>query len=77
MKLGYRIRGGFQLTQHIRDKELLILFEDYFGCGKYYLGKDGRHGDYIVNNVNDLAKKIIPFFRRYKIVGIKELDYLS
>jgi hypothetical protein len=77
MKSGNRIRVGFQLTQHIRDKLLLTLFEDYFGCGKYYLSNDGRHGDYIVHNLQDLAKKIIPFFRQYRIIGIKDLDYLS
>ena len=77
MKLGYRVVIGFQLTQHIHDKQLLTLFETYFGCGKYYLAKDGRHGDYIVSNTFILADKIIPFFRQYNIIGIKELDFLS
>lgn len=77
MKLGHRIGIGFQLTQHIRDKQLLTLFERYFECGKYYISKDGRHGDYIVSNISKLAEKIIPFFRQYKIIGIKELDFLS
>ena len=77
MKLGYRVRVGFQLTQHIRDRELLILLETYFGCGKYFLSKDHRHGDYIVSDVSALADKIIPFFSQYKIIGIKEQDYLS
>ena len=77
MKLGYTVRAGFQITQHIRDKKLLILFETYFGCGKYYLSNDGRHGDYIVSNSYHLSEKIIPFFRQYKLLGIKEQDYLS
>jgi len=77
MKLGYRVRVGFQLTQHIRDRQLLILLETYFGCGKYYLSNDHRHGDYIVSDVSDLAEKIIPFFEKYKIIGIKEQDYLD
>ena len=75
-KLGYRVRVGFQLTQHIRDRQLLTLLETYFGCGKYYLSKDHRHGDYIVSDVSALADKIIPFFSQYKILGIKEQDYL-
>ena len=77
MKLGYRVGIGFQLTQHVRDKQLLTLFETYFGCGKYYLSKDRRHGDYIVSDIFKLTKKIIPFFRKYKIIGIKELDFIS
>jgi len=77
MKLGYRVRVGFQLTQHIRDRQLLILLETYFGCGKYFLSNDRRHGDYIVSDVSALAEKIIPFFSKYKIIGIKEQDYLG
>lgn len=77
MKLGYRVRVGFQLTQHIRDRKLLILLETYFGCGKYFLSNDHRHGDYIVSDVSALAEKIIPFFSKYKIIGIKEQDYLG
>jgi hypothetical protein len=76
MKLGYRVRVGFQLTQHIRDRQLLTLLETYFGCGKYYLSNDHRHGDYIVSDISALAEKIIPFFTQYKIIGIKEQDYL-
>ena len=75
-KLGYRVRVGFQLTQHVRDRQMLTLLETYFGCGKYYLSKDHRHGDYLVSDVSALANYIIPFFSQYKIVGIKEKDYL-
>lgn len=77
MKLGNRVRVGFQLTQHIRDRQLLILLERYFGCGKYYLSNDHRHGDYIVSDISALADIIIPFFSQYKIIGIKQLDYLG
>ena len=77
IKLGYRVSVGFQLTQHVRDKQLISLFETYFECGKYYLSNDGRHGDYIVFKPYDLAEKIMPFFRQYKIRGIKELDFQS
>jgi len=76
-KLGYRVRVGFQLTQHIREKQLISLFETYFGCGKYFVSNDGRHGDYIVSNFSALAEKIIPFFDKYKILGVKRQDFLG
>ena len=76
-KTGYRVRVGFQLTQHIRDKQLISLFETYFGCGKYYLSNDGRHGDYIVSSPHHLVEKILPFFHQHKIIGIKEQDFQS
>lgn len=75
LRHGYRVRMGFQLTQHVRDKQLISQFETYFGCGKYYRAKDGRHGDYIVSSPSALFDKIIPFFHRYKIRGIKENDF--
>lgn len=75
-KLGYRVRVGFQLTQHVRDRKMLTLLETYFGCGKYYLSKDHWHGDYLVSYVSALANYIIPFLSQYKIRGIKEKDYI-
>lgn len=77
IKIGHRVRVGFQLTQHVRDKQLMMLFETYFECGKYYLSKDGRHGDYIVSSPSHLAEKILPFFHQHKIIGIKEQDFLD
>lgn len=48
----------------------------YWGCGRYVAGSSGyNHGDYIVSNLTDITTKIIPFFSKYPIKGIKSLDF--
>lgn len=71
MKLGYRITVGLQITQHIRDKDILVLLETYFSCGKYYLSNLRRHRDYIVFNLKGggpwiLLKKLSLFLNNTK-----------
>jgi hypothetical protein len=38
-KSGNQAQLKFQITQHIRDEELLISLVDYFGCGQYFISK--------------------------------------
>ena len=42
-------------------------------CGKIYLHKEGVH--FRVTKYSDLSDKIIPFFQKYSIIGIKALDF--
>jgi hypothetical protein len=65
----------FQITQHTRDKQLLFNFQNYLGCGKYYTitGKD--FGDFKVSRISDITEKIIPFFTKYCLQGVKSKDF--
>lgn len=72
-KYGVRIRVDFIITQHSRDELLLRSFVDYFKCGSY--SKKARSGEFIVKNFSDIIAKILPFFQKYKIRGVKSLDY--
>jgi hypothetical protein len=74
-KLGVQVFLLFKLSQHVRDKELMKSFMDYLDCG--YISKNSTWIDYTVVNHNDLIFKIIPFFDKYKIVGVKLQDYLD
>ena len=56
---------------------------EYLGCGKYYTrsGKDfgGKYytrsgkdfGEFIVSTISDITDKIIPFFQKYPLKGVK------
>jgi len=36
---------------------------DYLGCGRYAVGPLGyNHGEFIVSNLSDITKIVIPFF---------------
>ena len=74
-KLGYRIEIGFRITQHSRDAQLMESFIDYFNCGK--VRKDGRNSVlyFTVSNLTDNLEKIIPFFQKHRIIGVKYKDF--
>ena len=74
-KTGYRVWLRFQITQHSRDAELLKLLINYFNCGGFYLNKNKEIGDYIVSSFSDISSNMIPFFKKYPILGYKELDF--
>ena len=48
-------------------------FIDYFNCGN--LNKNSTWLDYNVVKQEDLVFKIIPFFEKYKIIGVKLQDF--
>lgn len=74
-KTGLQVELVFQLTQHTKDKELLISFKKYFGCGRYRERIGGLAGDFNVTRLSDLHQKIIPFFLKYPIIGTKAKDF--
>ena len=72
-KIGYRVILVFQLTQHSRDKKLMIRIIAYFNCGRIY--KRGEAIDYKITKLDDIINKIIPFFKKYQVRGVKALDF--
>jgi hypothetical protein len=47
----------------------------YFDCGKVRKRPDQLAVDYIVTKIEDLTDKVIPFFEKYPIIGVKALDF--
>ena len=72
-KLGYRVALIFVITQHIRDEVLLKSFVNLFGCGKTYSYKN--HTEFICQSFKDNYEKILPFFRKYHVIGVKLKDF--
>lgn len=75
--IGHKVELIFQITQHSRDGVLIRSLIDYLGCGKYKERKGGLAVDFLVYKLLDLIEKIIPFFDKYRILGIKSLEYLD
>jgi hypothetical protein len=46
---------------------------EYLNCGKAY--KNNNVSNYRVTKFSDLSEKIIPFFKKYPLVGIKSKDF--
>lgn len=74
-KIGYNVELTFILTQHIRDEQLMNSLVAYFGCGSYYKHNKSDYGWFKCGNFSDLDEKIIPFFKEFKIRGVKALDF--
>lgn len=77
-KIGQLVFLSFNITQHERDTNLMELIIKYLGCGNIYKKtKQSKIIDLRVYKFEDITKKIIPFFEKYPIRGIKHLDYLD
>ena len=72
---GYWVQLSFQLTQHTRDIELINSLIEYLDCGQTTVYNDHNFIKYVVSNISDITGKIIPFFDKYSIVGVKSQDY--
>jgi hypothetical protein len=74
MKLGYQVSLEFTITQHIRDKELMYKFAEFFGCG--YVSSDTSNKlQFRIRNRNDLANYLFPFMDNNPLLTVKTLDY--
>jgi len=74
-KLGSRVQLVFSLTQHSRDEHLIKSLINYLDCGTFNQYKEGVY--FKVTKFSDISKKIIPFFEKYPIQGVKYKDYLD
>ena len=71
--VGFQVLLIFQITQHIRDERLMTSLIELLQCGKIYKYRNAF--DFRVSKFNDIIKIIIPFFQKYKIQGVKALDF--
>jgi hypothetical protein len=75
-KLNMEVRLEFKVTQHSRDAALMKSLVQYFGCGNSTLRPSYDVVDFRVTRFTELVDKIIPFFDKYPIVGVKAKDIL-
>src|ERR1700679_2363513 len=87
--LGFAVKLEFIITQGGREEQLMTRRRarerhartslppprliEYLGCGKIYVYKEGVH--FRVTKYSDLSGKIIPFFQKYSVLGVKALDF--
>lgn len=74
-KLGEAVTLIFSISQHIRDKQLMVNFTEWFEEGKVHESKDKDAVFFRVKKIKCLIEKLIPFFDKYQILGEKAKDY--
>ena len=73
-RLGVQVKLAFQITQHSRDEQLIKSLIKYFDCGgNVYKYREAVN--FQITKFNDLTSKVIPFFDKYPLHGVKRLDY--
>jgi len=75
--VGVQLVFFFQITQHIRDEELLKSFVKFFKCGQYInpIQKEWRY--FQCTKFSDNYNIIIPFCIKHSIQGLKSKDLLD
>jgi len=66
----------FEIHIHIDDKDLLYHIRDSLGVGNVYLREKNNSCSYIVGNEKGI-RVLLAIFDKYKLNGIKYLDYLD
>lgn len=74
-KSGSQVQLSFYITQHIRDKALLVKLISFFGAGRYHKMEGKEWASYECSKFSDIITKILPFFMEYPIVGVKHQDF--
>lgn len=74
--IGYQVFLLYALTQHSRDRKLLEIIKEYFGCGEVK-GSSTRINILTlkITKFSSIFEKIIPFYKKYPVQGVKSLDY--
>lgn len=72
-KLKEAVQLKFILVQHVLDEQLMRNIKKYLECGNLLKKRDTLH--FTVENFQELTKKIIPFFQKFPILGIKSKDF--
>lgn len=68
-----RVSLTFSLVQHSRDEHLMKSLVNYFGFGKAYTYKSNT--EFKCQGFANNFEKVIPFFQKYPILGVKSLDF--
>lgn len=57
------------------DREILEKIKNTLNCGNIYALKRGEMAHYIIQNMDDLYIKILPFFNKYPLRAKKKHDF--
>jgi hypothetical protein len=67
---------AFSISQHSRDRNLLNIIKNYLECGVIEnVSTRPNSVNFVVYKFDDILDKIIPFFEKNHLFGVKLLDY--
>jgi hypothetical protein len=63
----------FSISQHSRDENLIKSIVSYLGSGRFSMSKKAVY--YTCSRFSDIWDKILPFFLKFEILGVKSQDF--
>lgn len=76
-KNGWDIRPGFSVSQNADRAEVLLMFQQLFGCGAIRPDRSDKTVKYESRSISDLATRVIPHFERYPLLSGKRKEFES
>lgn len=70
-----RISFFFSIVQSTRDSQLIFKLSKYLNCGTVSTSAMKKYIQYRVTKFEDIKFKIIPFFKKYRMQGIKRFNF--
>jgi len=75
MKLGIEVRPSFSISQHERNKEIILFLQQHFRCGGVRYSRRDQNYKFEVRGINDLMKIIIPHFNKFPLLTSKKDEF--
>jgi len=73
--LGEAVKLILTITQHSRDIAIVQSLTKFLDCGNVTVRSNKLACDFQINKFTDLTDKIIPFFDKYNLQGVKSKDF--
>jgi len=75
MKFGIEVRPSFSVSQHKRNKDIILFLHKFFECGGVRFSKRDQNYKYEVRSTKELIKKVIPHFKEYPLQTDKKEQF--
>ncbi len=76
ISVGVEVRPSFSISQHKRNKDIVVDLYNYFECGSVRFSKKDQNYKFEVRSLEDLQKKIIPHFIKNPLQTSKKKDLI-
>lgn len=76
-KSGFRVRLEFSVCQHLRDEELMNQSNRIFRLWKTIMDSRSPLISFRVKKFSDIIDIIIPFFKKYPLQSVKNLNFMD
>ena len=77
MNTGLEVRPSFTVSQHRRNREVILWLQNFFKCGSIRFNRSDQTYKYEVRSLQDLTKRIIPHFEKFPLKTSKQTDFLK